>query len=206
MQISHAAFQHFSDFFLRTIAPISCPVDTLAMISTASEFRQVEKSNHILIAGKIAEYLYFVHSGLIRYYYLNESSGEESTGQFFSAGKLYTNISSFIFKTPSRQFIQALEPSEIIFIPRSVIYDVYNNSHAVERFGRLMMENALVGSQMRTESFMSDGLEERYRDFCVNRSDIAQRVPQYIIASYLGVTPEALSRMRRRTTRADAAS
>ena len=144
-----------------------------------------------------------MNKGLIRYYYIDERAGEERTGQFFDANTVYTDIMSFGTLMPSSQYIQALETSEILSIPRNAIYDAYADDHALERFGRLMFEQALVGSQDRTASFMSESVEERYRKLISTRRDLASRVPQYILATYLGVTPEALSRIRRRSTNAD---
>ena len=77
----------------------------------------------------------------------------------------------------------------------------YDADHAVERFGRIMVEGALMGSQRRTAGLLSLSPDERYRRFVATRPEVARRVPQYLIASYLGITPEALSRIRGRLAR-----
>ena len=74
----------------------------------------------------------------------------------------------------------------------------YGADHAIERFGRLMLEEALIGSQRRASRLLTLQPEDRYRRFVETRPEVVRRVPQYLIASYLGLTPESLSRIRRR--------
>jgi CRP-like cAMP-binding protein len=203
MNISHPAFKAFADFFTHAIHPLD-PGDTIiSALAREAVLRTPAKADHILEAGAPADHIYFVYSGLIRYYYLDEINGEERTGQFFDANSVYTDVISFICNQPSRQYIQALEASEIVCIPRTIIYASYAVEHSVERFSRMMLEQGVVGSQGRTASFMTETLEERYRNFHTKRPEIAHRIPQYMIASYLGVTPEALSRVRRRSTQVE---
>jgi CRP-like cAMP-binding protein len=206
MNISHPAFKGFADFMTRAVHPLAAGEHMLSTLSGHAVLKTLAKNEHALEAGETADHIYFVHKGLIRYYYLDEISGEERTGQFFDANTVYTDVTSFICQQPSRQYIQALEASEIVCVPRKAIYDAYANDHSIERFGRLMLEQALVGSQGRTASFMTESLEERYRNFSARRASIARRIPQYMIASYLGSTPEALSRVRKRSTQPAAGS
>lgn len=201
MDVEDAAFAAFQQLFRRSVAPLAPDAHIMDDLAKASELRTYDKLDHLNVAGRPVGYLFFVHVGIIRYYYLDEISGDERTGQFFEDGAVYTDVASFFGGAPSDHYIQALSPCEILLVPRSAIYAAFDGSHAMERFGRLMMEQALVGSQKRTATMLSTTLEERYRRFMAARPSIARRVPQYVIASYLGVTPEALARSRRRTTR-----
>ena len=83
-------------------------------------------------------------------------------------------------------------------IPYAALYRGYAREHALERFGRLMLETALIGSQRRAGSLLNLSPDQRYRRFIETRPALARRVPQYLVASYLGLTPESLSRIRRR--------
>jgi CRP-like cAMP-binding protein len=149
----------------------------------------------------VAGHLFFVARGLLRYYYLDPESGQERTGQFFDEGRVFTDAASFLGRQPATQSIEALEPSEVLGLPRAAVYAAYERDHAVERFGRVMVEEALVGSQRRAANLLTLSPEERYRAFVQGRPEVARRVPQYLVASYLGITPEALSRIRGRLAR-----
>jgi CRP-like cAMP-binding protein len=189
MDLADPAFSGFLDLFTRSVQPLPVNKSVMSDIARASELRSVEKLTHLSLAGQPVDYLFVVHVGIIRYYYLDETSGDERTGQFFEEGSVYTDAASFFQGTPSDHYIQTLSPSEILLIPRAAIHAAFDFDHALERFGRLMMEQALVGSQRRTATMLSDNLEDRYRSFMMARPSVARRVPQYVIASYLGVMP-----------------
>lgn len=150
-------------------------------------------------AGTIADEVFFVHQGLLRYYFHDPADdGQERTGQFFDEGIVATDAESFFMRTPAQQNFEALETSSIVGLPRAVLEASYDQDHAIERFGRLMLQEALIGSQRRATRLLVLQPEERYRRFVETRPEVARRVPQYLIASYLGLTPESLSRIRRR--------
>jgi CRP-like cAMP-binding protein len=195
------AFQRFIQLVEHSVNPLTIEPAIIDRLAETATLRALEKGAHLLEAEQIADSLYFVSTGLLRYYYIDERGGEERTGQFFDANNVYTDVTSFVSQTASRQNIQALEPSKVVCISRKAIYDAYARDHAMERFGRIMIEQALIGSQQRTSSFMSESVEDRYRRLMDGRQDLVRRVPQYILATYLGITPEALSRIRRRSTK-----
>jgi CRP-like cAMP-binding protein len=194
------AFQRFIQLVDRAVDPLTITPTVVDQLAETATVRTLAKGEHLVEADQTVENLFFIYTGLVRYYYIDERGGEERTGQFFDAGSVYTDVTSFVTQTPSRQYIQALEPSEILCVSRKALYEAFASDHATERFGRLMFEQALIGSQQRTSSFMSESVEERYRRLMSDRKDLARRVPQYILATYLGITPEALSRIRRRST------
>lgn len=198
MDRTHPALAAFLVQIERAVAPLPVAVGPWA---DAAEVRVHDKGADLLRAGDVAGHLYFVHKGLLRYYFVDPDSGDERTGQFFDEGSVYTDVASFIARVPATQSVQALERSEILRLPRSAIYAAYDADRAFERFGRLMLEEALVGSQRRATNLLTLTPEERYRWFVAARPEVARRVPQYLIASYLGVTPEALSRIRGRAAR-----
>lgn len=200
MEITHPAFAAFLTSFTRNVAPLLPDRDVMARVARMSELRSVAKLAHVVRVGEPFGHLLFVHEGLIRYYHLDEVTGDERTGQFFEEGAVYTDVASFLGGKPSSQFVQALSPCNILMIPRAEVHSALNTDHAMERFGRLMMEQAVIGAQLRTAGLMNKNLEERYRLFIAARPSVARRVPQYLIANFLGVTPEALARVRRRTT------
>lgn len=169
-----------------------------AFLSAVST-RRFAKGEHLVREGDAATALYFVNSGLLRYYYL--ASGTEHTGQFFNASMFVADVLALTTGAPCVQNIDALEAGEVIVIPKPVLLAAYDADHAFERFGRRVMEHAMSGSQRRSAGLLTLSADERYTRFVTARPDVAARVPQYLIASYLGITPEALSRIRRRRVR-----
>jgi CRP-like cAMP-binding protein len=194
-----AALAAFSRRLHKAVAPLVPGAAALARLQGGARHRIVNKGEHILRAGTVADEVFFVHQGLLRYY-INDAAdgGQERTGQFFDEGIVATDAESYLQRIPAQQNFEALETSSIVALPRAVLNAGYDQDHAIERFGRLMLEEALIGSQRRVSRLLVLQPEERYRLFVETRPEVARRVPQYLIASYLGLTPESLSRIRRR--------
>ncbi len=202
MTEKEAALAAFSERLRKAADPLVPADRPMARLLQQVRHRSLQKGEHALRAGTIANDVFFVHRGLLRYYFNDPGEGgAERTGQFFDEGIVVTDAESFLSKTPGEQNFEALEPTSIVIIPRAALYDGYDNDHAIERFGRLMLEQGLIGSQRRASRLLTQQPEDRYRTFVQSRPEVARRVPQYLIASYLGLTPESLSRIRRRIAR-----
>ena len=194
-----AAFSHRLKTAVHPLVPGEAAVNRLHQ---GARHRVLSKGDHILRAGTIADEVFFVHTGLLRFYFNDPNDeGQERTGQFFDDGIVVTDAESFLAQVPATQNFEALEASSIVVLPRAVLETGYEEDHAIERFGRLMLQEALIGSQRRASRLLTLQPEDRYRRFIETRPEIARRVPQYLVASYLGLTPESLSRIRRRIAR-----
>lgn len=198
MQTSEPEFVEFAAMIVRAATPLRPLDQTMIQLARACHLKSPAKGQDLLRPGVVADHLFFVVKGLLRYYFSDAATGEERTGQFFDEGRLFTDASSFLSQTPATQAVQALEDSVVLCLPREAVYAAYAQDHAMERFGRLMVEDALMGSQRRSTNLLTLGPDERYRTFMTTRPEVARRVPQYLIASYLGLTPEGLSRIRGR--------
>jgi CRP/FNR family transcriptional regulator, anaerobic regulatory protein len=191
MELSALDFQ-----MSRLYAPLTpSPQARASFIATLTE-KNLRKGEHLLREGEISNSLFFIRKGLMRYYYLVD--GVEHTGQFFDEGMFFADLFSMTTQAPAIQNIDALEPCEIIVIPRYALLAAYSEDHAYERFGRCLITESMMGSVKRTADLLKCTPEERYLHFIASRQNLVERIPQYIIASYLGITPEALSRIRRR--------
>ncbi len=187
--------------FLRYSSPLEPEQETLRRLTSAVTPRTIKKGEHLARAGETSEALYFVGQGLLRYYYLND--GVEHTGQFFGENTFVADVHALVTGAPTLQYIDALEETVVLLIAKTALLAAYDADHAMERFGRRVMEEAMAGSQRRSASLLTRSPEQRYADLVKNRPNIVRRVPQYIVASYLGITPESLSRIRSRRVSGD---
>lgn len=194
-----------ADVLRERVRPLVPGDEVLANVLAAGRVVRLAKGEAALRAGETADDLLFVGDGLLRMVTIDPGTGGERTAQFFDEGMVFTDPVSFLLRTPSALSIEAIEPSVLLALPRSTLFGAYDGDHAIERFGRLMVEEALVGTQRRASRLLNLSVEERYTTFVATRPEVARRVPQYLIASYLGVTPEALSRVRGRIARAGGA-
>lgn len=196
------ALAAFTGRLQQAVTPLVPDEAILARLLSDLVHQKIAKSQQMLGAGETARHVFFIHKGLVRQYFNDPNAGgTERTGQFFDDGMLVTDAESFLTQSPATENFEALEPSSILIVSRAALLRAYDADHALERFGRLMVEEALIGSQRRASRLLTLSPEERYATFVQTRPEVARRVPQYLIASYLGLTPESLSRIRRRLSK-----
>jgi len=155
-----------------------------------------KKGGHLLGAGNVCRYVTFIETGLVRYYI--NSDGEERTTYFNKEGEFVCNYASFVPQIPSYVNIQALEDTSIFVISFNDLQAFYREVEYGERFGRLGIEQVFLNAISQIGSFYTDPPELRYSKFLSDFRDIVQRIPQYHIASYVGIKPQSLSRIRKR--------
>lgn len=158
--------------------------------------KEFKKGEHLLTAGEICRYLIFIESGLVRYYITKD--GEDQTNYFNKEGDFVCYYTSFLPQTPSGVSIQALEDCVVWQISFDGLQQFYREVEYGERFGRLGIEAVFVNVSAQLGSIYTDAPALRYKNFLDHYSAIVQRIPQYYIASYVGVKPQSLSRIRKR--------
>ncbi|MEM0542901.1 Crp/Fnr family transcriptional regulator [Flavobacterium sp. j3] len=139
----------------------------------------------------------FLYSGLIRVYYI-EHFGNQISVKFIKENEFATHFSAFITENPTKYYFQCIEPSIIVKIPFSHIEAGYETFPVLERYGRLVAEEALKIHHRRIESFLFDTAEERYLKFMKEHPDLLERISITNLASYLGVERQTLTRIRKR--------
>ncbi|WP_020402324.1 Crp/Fnr family transcriptional regulator [Gracilimonas tropica] len=159
--------------------------------------RHLKKKEMLLYKGDVSHHMRFIAEGCLRNYNIDENA-QEHILQFAVKGWWINDLYSYLTETPATFFIQALEDSVVLQISKNELTKLFDEAPALERFYRIKFENAYVALQNRTIHGMSKPIEERYSDFRNTYPEIEQRVPQFMIASYLGITPESLSRVRKR--------
>ncbi|MGN7823298.1 Crp/Fnr family transcriptional regulator [Chitinophaga sp. 22536] len=165
--------------------------------------KTLAKSAFFVEEGKVYREIGFVVKGLLRSYYLVE--GEEINTAFFTEGQWPKAYHSFLTQTASRQWIQALEDSELITISYKQLQYLFANSPAWERFGRIATENLYIASQLRSEMLLLEKPAERYINLVKTHPHLLERVPLYHLASYIGIKQPSLSRIRKRLAKINTA-
>jgi CRP-like cAMP-binding protein len=149
----------------------------------------------LLNSGQICEYSYFVNSGILRSFNINDNIVEYVLS-FACEGYWIGDMYSLISQKPGNLFIEVLENAEIVLLSRDNQELLYTEIPKLERFFRILTENSLVANQERLMDNLSLSAEERFEKFCIKYPTLLQKVPQKQIASYIGVTPEFFSKMK----------
>jgi CRP-like cAMP-binding protein len=158
--------------------------------------QSLTKRQHLLQAGEPCTHLAFVTHGCLRSYSLN-AQGQEHTLQFAPEDWWVSDMYSLLTQQPSTMNIDALEDSQVLLLAQADMETIYARFPVFERYFRLLMQSRFVALQERVNASLSQTASEKYQHFLRKYSGIAQRLPQHFIASYLGITPESLSRVRR---------
>jgi CRP/FNR family transcriptional regulator, anaerobic regulatory protein len=151
----------------------------------------------LLNAGDISKQTYFVNTGILRSFNINDNIIEHVL-HFACEGWWIGDMYSYIAEKPGNLFIEVLEDAEVIIITKENHQILYKEIPKLERFFRILAENSLVSHQERLMDNLSLTAEERFEKFCSKYPTLIQKVPQKHIASYIGVTPEFFSKMKAR--------
>ncbi|MDE3252861.1 MAG: Crp/Fnr family transcriptional regulator [Bacteroidota bacterium] len=161
------------------------------------KIKKLRKNAFFSKEGKICREIGFILQGNMRHFYSRD--GEEKTTYFYFENHFVTDYISCISGKPGLISIEALSDCELIVFPYTVLQQLYSQSHAWERFGRLIAEYLAAGLEERMTGLLMLSPEERYLQLLdSNKQKILERIPQHLIANYLGITPVSLSRIRNR--------
>jgi CRP-like cAMP-binding protein len=158
--------------------------------------RFLKKGEFVLRGGEVCNHVTFLNKGTVRVY--NLVNGEELTVNFGFEGNYITDYSSFISRRPTVDYIVAMEDVEILQLAFADMQAAYDRFPVWQKFGRLIAEYILLFTVDRNRSLLYLSPEERYLKLMKDRPKVIAQIPLKYIASYLGITPEALSRIRKR--------
>lgn len=157
--------------------------------------KKLRKKQYLLQEGDVCKYIAFVEKGVLRSYSIDQK-GSEHIVQFALEGWTISDLYSFLTGEPSTYNIDAIENCELVLISRAAQDELIRKIPRYETYVRLIITNAYISLQKRINSVISLPIEERYLNFIKQYPDIIQRVPQHMIAAFMGLTPETLSRVR----------
>ncbi|HYK75961.1 MAG TPA: Crp/Fnr family transcriptional regulator [Daejeonella sp.] len=161
--------------------------------------KKLRKKQYFLQAGEVCKYVVFIEKGALRSYTIDDK-GHEHIVQFALEGWWISDNYSFFTSEPSSYMIDALEDSEILLLSLPDYESMVLKVPKMERYLRILMQNSLIALQSRILSSLSYSTEEKYLKLLSTYPDIIHRFPQHLIASYLGIAPETLSRIRKKIT------
>lgn len=170
--------------------------DEIELLRQNVDKKVFTKNEIIFTEGKISNEIYFVTKGCVRLFY--NVDGTDKTAFFYTEGQFICAGESYTFHIPARENYQAIEQSEIYVFSQPKIDLLLKEAPKFEIIARIATENELITCQKVIASFVTKSAEERYLDLLKTQGELLQRVPQQYIASFLGVSPETLSRIKAR--------
>ncbi len=184
--------EHFSNY-----TPLNS--EEIELLESKLTERKVKRRQFILQEGDVCKYISFIASGCFKMYKV-DAKGVEHNLQFSIENGWIADLGSFHSEKPSELYIEALEASTILQITRPDLILLYTNFPKFDRIFRVLIENAFVSLQKRVLQNISSTAEERYLDFLKTYPSLFNRISNVQIASYIGVTPEFLSKIRKNIT------
>lgn len=180
--------------FFNALVPLTA-TETEDLSTRVSEQR-LKRKEFILQAGNICLHYTFVVEGCLKMYSI-DNAGKEHNLQFAAENDWMADISSFYSDKPSKLFIETLEPARVLSIAKDDLVFLYKHHPKFVRYFKVIFENKFVELQNRVLQNISSTAEERYLTFLEQYPNLSNRIPSTQIASYLGITPEFLSKVRK---------
>lgn len=166
------------------------------LIKTFFKPKKLKKKQFLVVEGHVCSYLTFVSKGLLKSYNVDEK-GNEHINQFSPEGWWTSDMSSFFSGGISFYSIDAMEDSAVLLITREDFENLTLQVPVMDRYFRLLFQNSLITKERRLISSHTHTAEEKYRYIVENNPDFIRRIPQNLLASYLGLSPETLSRLKK---------
>jgi CRP-like cAMP-binding protein len=171
------------------------PLDEVKKIAQNGFVKLYSPNEYFLQIGEKSRKVGFIVDGLFRIFYI-DSEGNDYTKNFMSAGEITCSLAALLLNEPSKLNIQALEQSEVVIIDYDIILKLAGKSFEWQSLLRIITENAYLQKENRESDLLFYDVTERYLNFIKEHPDWEKRIQQRFIASYLGMTPETLSRIR----------
>ncbi len=179
---------------------LEIPLDAVSLCSSFYLSKKIPKNTFLLQEGEICHETYFVEKGLLRMYSIDKN-GKEHIIQFAPEKWLMSDRSSLFFNEKSHYYIEAVEDTEVVLMQTDFFSKLIEIYPQTAEKNDMLLQKHIRNLQNRVNSLLAETAEERYMNFIKMYPDILQRVPQLMVASYLGITPESLSRVRKELAR-----
>ncbi|RZK68574.1 MAG: Crp/Fnr family transcriptional regulator [Pedobacter sp.] len=178
---------------------VSLTASDKELISPFFVRKRLRKRQYLLQEGDVCNYLSFVAKGLVRTYNVDEK-GDEHMSVFGWEGWWISDFNSFLSVVPAMFYIDAIEDSEVLMISRSDYDTLTLQVPVMDRYFRILFQNSLITKERRLMSSITHSAEQKYVQLLTSNPEIINKIPQNMVASYLGIAPETLSRIKRNLT------
>lgn len=175
---------------------IALDEDEQRAVNELLETQSFSAGEFLLKEGQVSDAFYYLEQGCVRLFY--DADGSEKSACFYTEGQFVSSYESFIRQTPSAHYLQCVEQSRMVTIGFEAAEKLLQLSPKFDALARVMMEEELGLYQRIIASFITKNPEQRYQQFQQEHPHLLQRLPQHYIASYLGVSAETLSRIKKR--------
>ena len=172
-------------------------IEDAGVLIKSAKSKSFKKKEVIIEEGALKKDVYFIRSGLVRAYCINDK-GDETTFGLISENQILTNIDIILFDQPSRFYYECIEYTKTFSIDFDKVQNSIERNPKLERNRKFFARNAMKKMLQRLETFVLMNAEERYEDFIKNNPTLSNRVPDKYLANVLGITPVSLSRIRAR--------
>jgi CRP-like cAMP-binding protein len=186
----------FEVFFIHVNEKVSLTDEEQQTIKTFFSPKKLRKKQYLLQEGDVCKYMAFVEKGILRSYNVDDK-GYEHMIQFAWEGWWISDTYSFLSGEPAAYNIDAIEDAELLLISLSHFEEMMLKVPKMERYFRILFQNNIISKERRLLSSITYSAEEKYLKLSETNPELIQRIPQNLIASYLGITPETLSRIRK---------
>lgn len=187
----------FDPFWKFTAQFVSFSANEKEHIKRTVTLKDVPKNYTLIDVGQTAQEVYFINKGLLRFYYLTDE-GNEVTGFIFQENMLAGSHESFFSQVPSVQILETLEESELLVFSYDQLQQLFTDIPKMNVFVRKLLEQRMAFAQKIVASLIIHKPEDRYTAYQELHPGLENRIPQHILASYMGITPVSLSRIRKR--------
>lgn len=179
---------------INSYAPLSD--DDIRFCTQFYKRKAFDKGDLIIRPDQYVKHWHFIDAGCVCFYMIKD--GKEKVIEFFTEGDFFTDIYAYLQEVPSNSYVKATEETVLYIASKTDVQKTFDHSHKIERIGRLSMQDTVLKTFRRLAHLNNLSNEERYLRLLEKKPSLFQRVPQYLIASYLGLTPVGLSKIRRR--------
>jgi CRP-like cAMP-binding protein len=169
--------------------------EDMAQVFEKATFKEFTKGDNIIREGKTEHYIYFIVEGMARTFFYKED--KETSLDFFFAGSFFGSYESFLLRTPSRLNIEALSPLITMRMHYDDLQKLYVQTPKLQQLGRILTEELFIRLSERLQDLLSLSASERYYKLLEAQPQYVQHIPLKYLASYLNITPESLSRIRK---------
>lgn len=169
--------------------------EEIAAAHSLFEEKFIKKGEYFIKSGEHNTAIGFINKGLMRTFFVQNN--QETTFQLALENQFVTSMTCYVLNQPSNDYIQAIEDTDICVISKETLEKLCNQYHNWDKFGRLTYEQVALEQEIRLRSFISETAQERYEKILKFQPELINRVPQVYLSSFLGITPQSLSRLRR---------